>query len=132
MTRLIQYITRKCPQCARSNSRQRQPQMGDLPQERISPSTPFSYTGLDYCGPITTKTVRTYVAIFICFSTKAVHLDPVNSLTKEACIYTLQHFFARRRPPSAINSDNSRTFTGTHAELEIQRMLAEEKNYRVP
>ena len=97
VTRLIQSIIRKCPQCARFNSRQRQPQMGDLPQERISPSTPFSHTGLDYCGPITTKTVKTYVAIFICFSTKAVHLEPVNSLTKEACISTLQRFFRSPR-----------------------------------
>ena len=127
VTRLIQFIIRKCPQCARFNSRQRQPQMGDLPQEPISPSTRFSHTGLDYCGPITTKTVKTYVAIFICFSTKAVHLDPVNSLTNEACISTLQRFFARRGLPSAIYSDNSRTFTGTHAELEIHRMLAEQK-----
>ena len=127
MTRLIQSIIRKCPQCARFNSRQRQPQTGDLPQERISPSTPFSHTGLDYCSPITTKTVKTYVAIFICFSTKAVHLELVNSLIKEACISTLQRFFARRGLPSAIYSDNSRTFTGTHAELEIQRMLAEQK-----
>ena len=127
VTRLIQSIIRKCPQCARFNSRQRQPQMGDLPQERISPSTPFSHIGLDYCGPITTKTVKTYVAIFICFSTKAVHLELVNSLTKEACISTLQRFFGRRGLPSAIYSDNSRTFTGTHAELEIQRMLAEQK-----
>ena len=55
----------KMSQCAPFNSRQRQPQMGDLPQERISPSTPFSHTGLDYCGPITTKTVKIYVAIFM-------------------------------------------------------------------
>ena len=127
VTRLIQSIIQKCPQCARFNSRQRQPQMGDLPQERISPSTPFSHIGLDYCGPITTKTVKTYVAVFICFSTKAVHLELVNSLTNEACISTLQRFFARRGLPSAIYSDNSRTFTGTHAELEIQRILAEQK-----
>ena len=87
----------------------------------------FCHTGLDYCGPITTKTVKIYVAIFICFSTKAFHLEPVNSLTKEACISTLHRFFARRGPPIAIYSDNSRTFTGTHAELEKQRMLAEQK-----
>ena len=78
VTHPIQSIFRKCPQCARFNTCQRQPEMGDLSQERISPSTPFSHTGLDYCGPITTKTVKIYVAIFICFSTKAVHLEPVN------------------------------------------------------
>ena len=127
VTRLIQSIIRKCPQCARFNSRQRQLQMGDLPQEGISPSTPFSHIGLDYCGPITTKTVKTYVANFICSSTKAVHLEPANSLTNEACISTLQRFFARRGLPSAIYSDNSRTFRGTHAELEILRMLGEQK-----
>ena len=97
VNRLIQSIIRKCPQCARFNSRQRQPQLGDLPQERISLSTPFSHTGLDYCRPITAKTVKIYVSIFICFSTNAVHLEPVNSLTKEASISTLQHFFCSPR-----------------------------------
>ena len=127
-TRLIRSIIRQCPRCARFNSRQRQPQMGDLPQERISPSAAFTYTGLDYCGPITTKSknFKVYVAIFICFSTKAVHLELVQSLTKEACLATLQRFFARRGLPIAIYSDNSRTFTGAHAELELQRMLTEQ------
>ena len=49
--------------------------MGDLPQERISPSSAFTHTGLDYCDPVSTKSKRkkVYVAIFYCFSTKTVH-----------------------------------------------------------
>ena len=128
-TRIVQSTIRRCPQCARFNSRQRQPIMGDLPEERISPSPAFTHSGLDYCGPISTKSKskKVYVAIFICFSTEAVHLEPVETLTKEACLSVLQRFFARRGLPQAIYSDNSRTFTGSHSELELQRMLAEQK-----
>ena len=107
----------------------RQLLMGDLPEERISLSSAFTRTGIDYCGPIatTSKSKKVYVAIFLCFSTKAVHLEPVEALTKKACLPILQRFFARRGLPQAIYSDNSRTFTGSHTELELQRMLAEQK-----
>ena len=90
-TRIVQSTIRRCPQCTRFNSRQRQPLMGDLPVERISPSSAFTHAGLDYCGPISTKSKneKVYVAIFICFSTKAVHLEPVETLTKEACLSIL-------------------------------------------
>ena len=75
-----------------------------LTARTYSPSTPLSYTGLDYCGPIATKTVKVYIAIFICFSTKAVHLESVNSISTEA--YNLpfyrRTFFARRGLPIAI------------------------------
>ena len=103
--------------------------MGDLSEERISPSSAFTHVGLEYCGPISTKSKnkKVYVAIFICFSIEAVHLEPVETLTKEACFSILQRFFARRGLSQAIYSDNTRIFMGSHSGLELQRLLAEQK-----
>ena len=124
-TRIVQSILRRCPQCTRFNSRQRQPLMGDLPEERITPSSAFTHTGMDYCGSIATKSKSkmVYVAIFKCFSTKAVHLEPVEALTKEACLSILQRFFARRGLPQAIYSDNSRTFREATPSLNFKKCL---------
>ena len=45
---------------------------------------------------------------------------------RSPAFYPTTFYFARRGLPSAIYSNKSRTFTGTHAELEVQRMLAEQ------
>ncbi|GFU16891.1 uncharacterized protein TNCV_1709431 [Trichonephila clavipes] len=93
--------------------------MGDLPRDRIVPSRPFEKVGLDYAGPIITKsnlkrsrvTLKSYIAIFICFSTKATHLEVVSDLTTEAFLACLRRFIARRSKPSVIWSDNATNFT---------------------
>ncbi|GFV21534.1 integrase catalytic domain-containing protein [Trichonephila clavipes] len=94
--------------------------MGDLPRERIVPSRPFGKVGLDYAGPIITKpnlkrsrvTLKSYIAIFIYFSTKATHLEVVSDLTTEAFLACLRRFIARRSKPSVIWSDNATNFKG--------------------
>ncbi|GFX24813.1 integrase catalytic domain-containing protein [Trichonephila clavipes] len=94
--------------------------MGDLPRDRIVPSRPFKKVGLDYAGPIITKpnlkrsrvTLKSYIAIFICFSTKATHLEVVSDLTTEAFLACLRRFIARRSKPSVIWSDNATNFKG--------------------
>ncbi|GFX18780.1 integrase catalytic domain-containing protein [Trichonephila clavipes] len=94
--------------------------MGDLPRDRIVPSRPFEKVGWDYAGPIITKpnlkrsrvTLKSYIAIFICFSTKATHLEVVSDLTTEAFLACLRRFIARRSKPSVIWSDNATNFKG--------------------
>ncbi|GFT14719.1 integrase catalytic domain-containing protein [Trichonephila clavipes] len=94
--------------------------MGDLPRDRIVPSRPFEKVGLDYAGPIITKpnlkrsrvTLKSYIAIFIYFSTKATHLEVVSDLTTEAFLAYLRRFIARRSKPSVIWSDNATNFKG--------------------
>ncbi|GFX05258.1 integrase catalytic domain-containing protein [Trichonephila clavipes] len=75
---------------------------------------------MDYAGPIITKpnlkasrvTLKSYIAIFICFSTKATHLEVVSDLTTEAFLACLQRFIARRSKPFVIWSDNATNFKG--------------------
>ncbi|GFW13334.1 integrase catalytic domain-containing protein [Trichonephila clavipes] len=57
--------------------------MGDLPTHRVTPSRPFSVCGVDYASPINilryrgrgAKTTKGYIALFVCFVTKALHLE---------------------------------------------------------
>jgi transposase InsO family protein len=125
---LVRNIIRNCVKCYRFNSRKTNPLMGDLPNERIQPSPPFTYVGLDFAGPFATKGYKTneksYVAVFVCFSTKAVHLEAVTSLSADHCAKSVHRFSARRGAPEAIFSDNGTNFIGTRRELtEIQAHL---------
>ncbi|UYV84543.1 hypothetical protein LAZ67_X002574, partial [Cordylochernes scorpioides] len=62
----------------------------------------------------TTSTMNAYVALFICFSTRAIHLELISSLTTDALISTIRRFIARRGKPATIHSDNATNFVGAH------------------
>ena len=92
--------------------------MADLPAERITESRPFTNTGIDIAGPLTTKPDnKTYIAVFVCFTTKATHLKIVQDLTKESCMSALKRFIGRRGKPEKIFSDNGTNFIGARNDL---------------
>ena len=99
--------------------------MGDLSEERITPSPPFTNTGVDFTGSFivkdfqTKETFKCYMAMFVCFSTKAIHLELVSSLSTPACTAALRRFVSRRGAPVHIYSDNGTNFVGTANELKL-------------
>lgn len=115
----------KCVTCFRHRPHFISPLMADLPAARVTPSKPFSSTGVDYAGPFNTKVIhlrgarqiKVYLCIFICLSTKAVHLEVVTDLTTEAFIAALSRFISRRGRCSDIYSDCGTNFVGAAAEL---------------
>ena len=69
--------------------------------------------------------VKAYLALFICFSTKAVHLEIVSDLTTEAFLACLKRFVTRRGLPSELHSDNGMNFKGAQNDLtDLYRFLA--------
>lgn len=123
---LVKRITRMCIICFKYQPRSNTQLMGSLPTNRITPSPPFSYIGVDYAGPFFTKERRsrgnhkskTYLCLFICFSTKAIHLEFVTNLTTECFIAALRRFISRRGKPRTIYSDNATNFTRANKELQ--------------
>ena len=69
-----------------------------------------------------------YISLFVCFATKAIHLEIVSNLTTEACIAALKRFVARRGVPAAIFSDNGTNFIGARNELiQLKLILAKRR-----
>ena len=106
--------------------------MGKLPATRVSPSPPFTTTGIDYAGPLLLKRgytrkpqiVKAYLAVFVCLSTKAVHLEVVSDLTTEAFLAALRRFISERGRPQAIHTDNGSNFIGAKNDLQdLTRLL---------
>jgi len=72
--------------------------MGELPSLRVRPARPFLTTGIDYAGPISIRLgpprskqiSKGYIAIFVCFVTKAIHIELVTSLSTNAFMAALK------------------------------------------
>ncbi|VBB35299.1 unnamed protein product, partial [Acanthocheilonema viteae] len=76
--------------------------MPNVPETRIKSTRTFEHVGLDYLGPLSIKSES--VALFTCFTTRAIHLEMVDDLTAE------RRFSARRGYPKLILSDNANQF----------------------
>ena len=79
---LLRMISCSCVTCQRSYAKTAEQLMGQLPPERLQPSAPLTYVGIDYAGtswikrgnPRKPTLVKVYVYIFVCFPTKAIHI----------------------------------------------------------
>lgn len=133
---VVRQIIYKCVKCFRAKPRSVEQLMGDLPRHRVEPSRAFIHSGIDYGGPIyikeghgrSQKTIKTYIALFICFATKAIHIELVCDLTSEAFMNALKRFMSRRGKVSHIYSDNATNFVGANRILhsEFQRLFKSE------
>ena len=77
------------------------PLMASLPEDRLTPyNRPFTFTGLDYFGPVMVtigrRVEKRWVALFTCLSSRAVHLELSYDLSTDACILTIRNFISRR------------------------------------
>lgn len=123
----------KCLKCFRTRPVITQQFMGQLPAPRVTPSPPFQNTGVDYAGPLSIKLSSTrnakhgtaYIALFVCLSTKAIHLEIVSDLSTKAFLAALDRFVSRRGLPRTIHSDNGTNFVGANNVLkDLQKFLS--------
>ena len=125
---LVRKVLRQCVDCRKRNEAAMQQMMADLPKERLIPyEPPFTYTGTDFFGPFSVKrgrgTDKVYGCIFVCFNSRAIHIEDVSSLETDTFIQALQRFISIRGCPREIWSDNGTNFVG--AEREIRRLTRE-------
>ncbi len=127
----LKKISRSCAICQRAYARPLGQQMGMLPSSRTTPSPPFHKTGVDYAGPFYLKKghtrkpviIKTYACLFVCLTTRAVHLELCSELSTVEFMAALRRFTARRGMPADIYSDHGTNFQGAHREIrELQQL----------
>ncbi|XP_065355004.1 uncharacterized protein LOC135949382 [Calliphora vicina] len=104
--------------------------MASLPPERTTLSRPFTNTGVDYAGPFNIRNftgracliTKGYVCIFVCFATKALHLEAASDLSTQSFLAAFARFIGRRGCPSTIYSDNGTNFVGAAELLKKERL----------
>ena len=100
----------------------------DLPQYRLDEEYAFVNCGLDNAGPLYVRDIyskskrlhKVYVSIFVCATTRNVHLELVPNLGASACIRALTRFTSRKLTPRLYISDNFETFKSN----ELKNYLA--------
>lgn len=111
-----------CGLCRKKNAQRLCQEMAPLPVERVNSSHPFQFVGLDYFGPFMCKVRRTrvkrYGCIFVCLTTRALHIECVNSLETASFLCAFSRFISRRGVPDKVYSDNATNFQGAQEELK--------------
>ena len=93
----------------------RAPPPPTLPEFRLREEPPFSFTGVDFAGPLYVPlawlqpTKYGFASLPFCV-TRAVHLDIVTDMSTETFMRCLKCFAARRGVPCKFVSDNRKTF----------------------
>ncbi|XP_059054951.1 uncharacterized protein LOC131848997 [Achroia grisella] len=104
----VKKVTHKCITCFRNKATVARQLMGSLPRNRVTvTSRPFEKVGVDFAGPIEVKLSRVrrsligkgYICVFVCFTTKAVHLELASDLTTETFLACLRRLISRRGLP---------------------------------
>ncbi|XP_036150704.1 uncharacterized protein LOC105833904, partial [Monomorium pharaonis] len=129
----------KCVACARQRGIRAHQLMGQLPLSRATPSRPFTHTGVDYAGPLTIKTWKgrgakshkSWICVFVCFSTSAVHLEAVSDYSSDAFIAAYRRFSSRRGIAHALYSDCGTTFIGADTSLKRLFVQSSQEHQRV-
>ena len=126
--RAISSLVYKCVVCRKLRCKLEQQQMADLPAERLQQEPPFTYVGLDVFGPWEVVTRRTrggsanskrWAILFTCISTRAVHMEVIESMSASSCVNALRRFFSIRGPVKQLRSDRGTNFVGATTHLKL-------------
>lgn len=117
---------RRCLTCFRLKRKLATQKMGDFPAYRLRQAIPFTFTGVDYAGYFNIKAsirkntpyVKKYIALFICLTTRAIHLALDSDLSTTQFLKAFKRFISRRGIPKEMHSDNGTNFVGAARELK--------------
>ena len=119
---LVKSTVASCTICKRFRAQAGRQITAPLPKDRITESPPFEVTGVDFAGPLYVKTddsvKKSYIALFTCAVTRAVHLELVSDLSTETFLLALKRFISRRGLCKIIYSDNAKTFKRADQDLK--------------
>ena len=135
-------IIKQCIICRKFDGVPFKPQpTPDLPDMRVADAPPFTFTGLDFAGPlyITSSkegqsneiSQKAYICLYTCASTRAIHLELLRDLSVKSFLQSFRRFASRRGLPSTLLSYNAKTIKAGCKEVktivrshEVQRYLS--------
>ena len=113
-----------CVTCRRLPKPAEEQKMSYLPDDRLNPAPPFSYSNVDCFGPFIVRekrsSVKRYGVLLTCMGSRTVHLhlDTANSLDSSSFINALSHFMNRRGVVRQLRCDQGTNFIDARNELK--------------
>jgi len=101
--------------------------MADMPADRTEVAPPFTKVGFDVFGPWLVRTRKTHGGaanskrwgvVSTCLSSRAVHVEVLESMDTSSFICALRIFFAICGTASLLRCDRGTNFIGAKAELD--------------
>ena len=92
----VKKLIRKCVICKKAQGKSYSaPQTAELPHFRVQKTPPFLNVGKDFAGPIYNKTKtgkmeKCYVVLYVCCTSRALHLDLIEDLSGPTFIRSLK------------------------------------------
>lgn len=134
----VRHFIHSCMTCFRFAKHRQETLMGNLPKDRVNLARAFQHCGVDYAGPLTTKAYKgrckkfckSYIALFVCLCTKALHLEVVSDLSSQAFLAAFKRLVGRRGRVQRMYSDNGTNFVGAKRSLESE-LIAAEKSWKI-
>ncbi|KAJ8708921.1 hypothetical protein PYW07_013525 [Mythimna separata] len=119
-SREIKSVLYKCITCFKLKAKNATQLMGSFPLDRVNMTRPFQIVGTDYGGPFSVKQTRirnpvitkAYIVLFVCFVTKAVHIELASDMSTNTFLGCLKRFISRRNKPTKIYCDNGACYKG--------------------
>ena len=101
----VKRVLRKCTICrCYEGGLYKMPPMAPCPKSRVMKSSTFTFTGLNYLGPLyieeNGRIRKTWVCLFTCLAVRAVHLQLARNMSAEQFLLCLPRFIARRGQPT--------------------------------
>lgn len=118
----VRYL---CQFCRKSLAKPAYQEMADVPKDRMAVGRPpFFHCSIDFFGPMEilvsrNKIEKRWGCIFVCMTTRAVHLELAPSLSTQDFLNCLRNFSNIRGQPAVIFCDNGTNF------VRAQKLLAD-------
>ena len=120
----VRGVLSRCMPCQRMKKPVAEQKMAPLPVSRVEMDAPaFTVAGIDAFGPYQLKigksraSFKIYGLICTCFTSRAIHLEPMEDLSSAAFIRALIRIQARRPALRQLYSDNASNFRAANTEL---------------
>ena len=135
----VRRFQRTCTDCQRWRAQPAIPKMADLPPCRLKiGEKAFHATGVDCFGPFLVKrgrgTEKRWGIVYKCMTTRAVHIELLQSMSADSFLMSFRRFQARRGTPATLLSDHGTNFKGGESELResFEAMTEEVKTRLAP
>ena len=116
-----------CVVCKKLRGPPVEQRISDLPADRIEATPPFTNVGFDLFGPWSiqirrtrgrTTSLKRWGLVFSCLSSRAIHIETLESMDTSSFICALRRFFALRGPSLLLRCDRGTNFVGGKSELD--------------
>ena len=131
-TGTVRHYLAACIKCRHARASLGRQQMAPLPPSRFQTGHPaFTFTAVDYFGPLEVRvkrsTVKRWGCLMTCLTTRAVHLEVAHSLTTDSFLLAFRRFASSYPGVREMLSDNGTNFVG--ADRELKREFLERVNF---